>query len=85
MNLDKLTDELAKASAAKAGTELERMIKLHEEEVNKHYTSIKVYLQQVGTVPGKAMDYSASNSSMTEMVRNKIALSILQELKQDLK
>lgn len=84
MNLEKLTDELAKASEAKATKELDRMIKLHEDEVEKYTNAIKYYLQQVGTVVGKPLDYALGNANMDALLRNKAAQEILLTLKKNL-
>lgn len=85
MNIEKLNDELAKASKEKAEKELERMIDIHKSAVIKDTNNIKYYLQQLATVPGKTADYNGVNDSrMSSLITNTIALDILLNLKKDL-
>lgn len=84
MDLLKLTEELNKATAERADKELDRMIKLHEEELAKSKEAIKRYLANMGMVPGKIPDYTTGNGDMASWARNTIVVELLTNLKKEL-
>ena len=84
INTDKLNEELAKASAAKATAELDRMIKLHSDEAAKQEETIKRYLLGFATTPGKAADYSTATSTASELIKHEQVRDRLIKLKESL-
>lgn len=89
MDVVKLQEEIRKATEVKAEDELDRMIKLHEDEAAKRKEEIKRYLLALAVQPGKVPDYVinstvASAVAVTEYAKHKQIAKDLRRLKAEL-
>ncbi len=87
MNIEKLQDEMKKASADKASAELDRMIKIHEDIATNNKEILKRYLLSLAITPGKAAEYaltSAQGNAAIDHSRHKQIAKDLKRLKAEL-
>jgi hypothetical protein len=84
VNVTKLQDEMLKATAEKADSELDRMIALHEGEVAKNKEVIKRYLLALAITPGKTPDYTLASTANVPVTIAVSQLSIHKQIVKDL-
>lgn len=85
INLKKLEQQTATASAQAATAELDRMISLHEQQAIAVKNRIKRYLYNVAMHPNGERYYKGTDGSLAiSMVQHAVAAEALKELKAEL-